>query len=469
MHISSIYVLEGELSYEQVMQRFVERIHLVPAYRRKIAWVPFNIGHPHWVDDEKFDLTNHIFQHSVSSDKTLLDAIDYAVELNEPMLDRNRPLWQVHVVNGVPDRTLLLQMTHHCLIDGASGIELSTIIYDLDPNPDPVPPPDEHWEPKAARSRAALFAETLQDNLQALGRSDPRSWFEPQTQAKQRALFQRALRIGARFVSKPAITAPFNASLVGPKRRVRYLQKSFADIREVRRALGGTINDVVLTVVSEAVARYLAGHDEPVQNELLRIMCPVNVRTENQKGSLGNQVSAVFPMLPAWPMPTKHRLGVVIAEMERIKEESEAQAMTLMTESASSVWPVAMTPSHLVGTPLDPTAWLARVPWPIAPNLGWRPPNPGINFVCTNVPGVQVPMYFAGHKVLDTIGLLILSGNLGFSLTILSYNKQLFFNFICEPRLLPDLERLVAHAEDVFEELLTEARAHVAQVTQEAS
>ena len=96
-----------------------------------------------------------------------------------------------------------------------------------------------------------------------------------------------------------------------------------------------------------------------------------------------------------------------------------------------------MAPTQLVGTPLDPTAFAAWLPAPAAPNLGWRPPNPGINFVCTNVPGVQVPQYLVGHKVLDTIGLLVLAGNVGFSITILSYNKELFFGFICEPRLLP--------------------------------
>ena len=131
--------------------------------------------------------------------------------------------------------------------------------------------------------------------------------------------------------------------------------------------------------------------------------------------------------------------------------------MTLVSEGAGSVWPLAMAPTQLVGTPFDPTALAARVPAPVPPNIGWRPPNPGINFVCTNVPGVQVPQYLAGHKVLDTIGLLVLSGNVGFSITILSYNKELSFGFICEPRLLPDLELVVEGVRATFEDLLDEA------------
>ena len=469
MHISSIYVLEGELPFEQVMEHFGQRMHLIPSYRRKIAQVPLNMGHPKWVDDEHFDLSYHLRHHELPADTDLQDAIDYAVELNEPMLDRDRPLWLLHVVSGVPDRTLLLQMTHHCMIDGASGIELTTILYDLDPNAGPVDPPTQEWQPETSLNPPQLFAEALSENMQSLRQSDGQNWLDPQVQEKQRALLRKAVSVGSKFVSKPAITAPFNASLVGPKRKARFLKKDFAEIREIRRALGGTINDVVLTVVSEAVARYLEAHGEPVDNQHMRIMCPVNVRTEDQKGALGNQVSAIFPMLPAWSMAAPHRLGVVIAETERIKQEQEAQAVTMVSESSGQVWPLAMAPTQLVGTSFDPTAWMARVPWPVMPNLGWRPPNFGINFVCTNVPGVQVPQYMAGHQVLDTIGLLILSGNIGFSLTILSYNKQLFFNFICEPRLLPDLELLVGNADDAFEELLGAARAHIQKVSGESS
>ena len=116
-----------------------------------------------------------------------------------------------------------------------------------------------------------------------------------------------------------------------------------------------------------------------------------------------------------------------------------------------------MAASQLVGTRFDPTALAARVPLPVLPNIGIRPPNIGYNFTCTNVPGIQVPQYMCGHEVTDTIGLLVLNGNVGFSVTILSYNKQLFFNFICEPRLLPDLESIKEGAEAVFEELKTAA------------
>ena len=463
MHISSIYVLEGALSHARVREHFAERIHLIPSYRRKIAQIPFNLGHPKWVDDSSFDLGYHIRHHELPPDATLQDGIDAAAKLNQPMLDRSRPLWLVHVITGVPDRTLILQMTHHAMIDGASGVELTTVIYDFQPTPREIEPPDAEWRPAAAQTSMDLFGEALQDNLAKLRDANPRDLF-PNTE-KQRELAGRAAQVFGNFLMRPAITAPFNATAVGPRRRVLYLKKPFGEIREIRRAFGGTINDVVLTVVSEAVARYLRAHDERVDNQYMRILCPVNVRTEDQGGALGNQVSAVFPMLPAWPMQGRRRLAVVCAEMERIKDREEAQALTLASEATANVWPLAMAPTQLVGTPFDPTALAARMPAPMPASMGWRPPNPGVNFVCTNVPGVQVPQYLAGHKVLDTIGLLVLTGNIGFSITILSYNKELFYGFICEPRLLPDLESIVEGVNSTFEELLDEARQEAGQVT----
>jgi hypothetical protein len=201
-----------------------------------------------------------------------------------------------------------------------------------------------------------------------------------------------------------------------------------------------------------------------VQGQQLRIMCPVNVRTEGQQGALGNQVSAIFPMLPAWPMNPATRLGAVCAEVERIKEQQEAQALTLLQHTVPEPWPVALAPMQLVGTRFDPTALPARMTLPVMRSVGGiRPPNFGLNFVCTNVPGVQVPQYLCGHRVLDTIGVLVLSGNIGLGVTILSYNQGLYFSFICEPRLLPDLEVITDAVEAAYGELLSAARARAEQ------
>lgn len=463
MHISSVYVLEGELPFERVFEHFSTRLHLVPSYRRKLAQVPLNIAHPEWVDDPDFDLTNHVLPHRLPDGTSLDLGIDAAIELNEPILDRSRPLWKVYVIRGVSERTLILQMTHHAMIDGASGIELTTVLYDFDAKgANTEPPPAEPWKAQPVPSPTELFSRALRDNLARLTNSDPMAALRGA--AKQQALLRRAIGVISRFASRPAVTAPFNAGLVGPKRKLRWMKTPLGEIREIRRGLGGTINDVVLTVVSEAVARYLAEHGERVDGAHLRVMCPVNVRTEGQQGALGNQVSAIFPMLPAWPMTPATRLGAVCAEVERIKKDEEAQALTLLQNSVPEPWPVALVATQLVGTPRDPTALAARFPVPVLPAIGgWRPPNLGINFVCTNVPGVQVPQYLCGHRVLDTVGVLVLSGNIGLGVTILSYNQALYFSFICEPRLLPDIDTIARAAEATYGELLSAARMRTEQ------
>lgn len=458
MHISSVYVLDGELPFSAVMNRFEKRLHLIPAYRRKLMQVPFSLSHPIWVDDPDFDLSNHVFHHQLEADSSMEDAMNAAVELNEPIMDRSLPLWKMVMIEGVPGKTLLLQMTHHAMIDGASGIELTMILYDLDPKAGEPVPPNEPWIPEPAPGMAQLIQDAMTENMRAFQEKNP---MQVMTSAVNNARqLAKAGDIIARFASQPAITAPFNAGVVGPHRKVGWLKKPFSEIREIRRHLGGTINDVVLVVVSEAVARYLKHHEENTDGQYLRIMCPVNVRTEDEKGALGNQVSAIFPRLPAGPLNPVERLHTVIAETERIKREEEAQAMTVMQESMPHIPPVAMMGTQLIGSRMDPTALAARMPQTPMPKLpgGLRPPNAGYNFTCTNVPGVQVPQYMCGLEVTDTIGLLVLNGNVGFSVTILSYNKQLFFSFICEPRLLPDLDFIVQGADDVFGELLAAAQ-----------
>ena len=462
MHISSLHVLEGEVDFAAIFEHFAERIHLVPAYRRKVAFVPFNLAHPTWEDDPDFDLTRHVRHHELPAQASMEKALDIAMELNEPMLERDHPLWKVWVITGLKDRTLLLMMTHHAMIDGVSGIELSTIIFDFDAGGGNREPPEGPWQPDQPPGALTRLNKALRENMAHAGSGQT---FRLLADPEQRHLLARAGRVLRRFVTQPAITAPFNAGFVGRKRKLRYMTESFAEIREIRRSLGGTINDVVLTVVSEALARYLEASGESTDDQHMRILCPVSVRTEDESGTLGNRVSAVFPVLPAWSMPVTQRLTAVCAEMERIKHDQEAQALALLMESGSGLSPMALAPTQMIGTPWDPTRLLVATPPPLLPRMGPRLPNFGVNFVCTNVPGVQVPQYLAGHQVLEVIGIILLTANVGFSMPIVSYNQQLCFSFVCEPRLLPDVEKLVEAARESFAELLAEARKHRQQLS----
>ena len=453
MNASGIAIIEGELAFDTVFRHVASRLHLVPRYRQRLAMAPFNLAHPKWVDDPDFDLANHLTEHRLPSGSSMDDAIQEALKLNEPLLRRDRPLWRMHVIQGVEDRTVLLQIGHHAMIDGASGVDITLVMFDLQKNaPQPEPEP---WSPEPLPNPVELATEAVAETVRGLVPENP---FKAANFASERIeLLRRASESMTRFLVEPVLTAPWNAGLVGPKRNFKWNKYSFGDFRRIRSALGGTINDVVLAVVSEAAARYLKARKERTVGRHLRIMCPVNVRTEDERGALGNRVSAIFPLFDAESMDVAERLHKVRWETEQIKNNREAQAMQLMMEAAPEVPPVAMAPTQLVGTPLDPTAMAAAFPLPSLPAFGPRPPMLGFNFVCTNVPGVQTTQYLAGHRILDSLGLLMLAGNLGFGIVVLSYNKNLYLNFMCDPRLMPDLELMASEADDAFNELLAAA------------
>ena len=268
MHISSIFVIEGEPSFDKVYKHFEQRMHLLPAYQRKVVMVPYNISHPKWVDDVDFDLSRHLFHHELPKGSSHQDGLDFAVTINEAMLDRSKPLWENHLISGMDGKALMLNITHHALIDGASGVELMQIIYDLSPDPTLPEPPAEPLQAPARQGPMELYQEALLENVRSLIKINPADWFP--NSKEQRKLIQRATTVFSNFITKPAITAPFNSSLIGPKRKVNYLNRSFGEIREVRRAFGGTINDVVLTVVSEGMARYLKSRKQSVENKHMK-------------------------------------------------------------------------------------------------------------------------------------------------------------------------------------------------------
>jgi WS/DGAT/MGAT family acyltransferase len=407
------------------------------------------------VDDPGFAVENHVKPFSVTAGASLEAAVDEILELNEAVLDRSKPLWMMYVVDGVPGKTLLLSQVHHAMIDGVSGIDLLMILLDFEPEVKEPPLPKSPWRPAAEPGQLELLTEAVRENFETMAEEVQRPW---PSDEKSRTLIANATRAMTRFVSEPAVLTPWNAGLVGPKRKMRWTRRLFSEFREIRRAFGGTINDVVLAAVTEGAARYLAEHNEDTGGRNLRLMCPVSVRTEDEQGALGNRVSGIFPSLPATPMRILERYHAVLAETEAIKRNEEAQALTLINESTPSYPAAMMAPTLLVSTAFDPTSFAAQYPGPVLPNLGPRPPYFGINFTCTNVPGVQVPLYIAGHRMETMLGVLMLGGPLGYGVAVGSYNQEMVFAMIGETRLMPDLDNMAAAVDGAFEELLAEAR-----------
>jgi len=464
LHIGALGFFEDEISYPEMVRHFQSRLHLVPRYRQRLIPVPFNLDHATLEDDPDFAVENHVKFHQLppGADEAQLIAETMAV-FRKP-LDRNRPLWETHLFNGFRgNRSVVMWSIHHCLVDGVSGMELLNVVMDFRPDPpapESVPP---SWSPKplpnALRQLIDATFDRAQSQIESMRRlartaSDPGSLIAD-------------LRSATKFaqqMSRPIAAAPWNAGLVSQERSLAWLRTSFADIRAIRNAFGGTLNDVVLTILSEGAARYLREHNEKPGGPF-RIGCPVNVRRDDEGGSLGNRVSMMFPELPAEPMDPVARLKLVAVETQRIKDAGEPQALERMMSSGASI------PPAIVGM----FAGAATAAMDAAVSLlrsfpSWTrgaTPAPGMNFIATNVPGAQVPLFLAGHRMVDYIGLLPLGGNLGFGVPIVSYNQNLYFTMMAEPTLMPDPERMKSLVEQVFEELKSAATAKSGKVPEQ--
>ena len=218
-------------------------------------------------------------------------------------------------------------------------------------------------------------------------------------------------------------------------------------------------------MVVEAAARYIQHLGEQPQRRHLRVMCPVNVRRENEEGALGNRVSGIFPVFDVEPATAVERFTQVRWETEHIKQNREAQALQLLSEFMPPM-PPSLGAGHAntpFGVPMlnfatfNPMSLIARFAPPMLNRMASNLPLAGFNFTCTNVPGVQTTQYLLGHKIVDQLVVLMLAGNLGFGSAILSYDPALYFNFVCDPRLMPELDTMVEFAREVCDELVAAA------------
>ncbi len=464
MHGSTVGIFEGVIPLDTLISSVETRLHLIPRYRQRLAFVPFNLHHPSWEDDPDFDIRRHIEEVALPPGTSLEDGIKKAVELSEPPLDRSRPMWKTVLLSGVADRTLMLSMVHHCMIDGASGVELSTVLLDFDPEP-PEVPPGPPWQPAPFPGDQTRLSEAARELSldQFTGMMRASNLMLDPARATKRALDLSRAAQAMTSPERPVLMAPWNTAQVTRTRTLAWRKYPFALFRALRGSLGGTVNDVALTVVTEAAARYMRDDGYSVPNRYFRIMCPVNVRREGDTGALGNRVSGLFPVLPAWPMLVTERHTAVVTETTVRKQRGEAQAMEVMMDEATYASPSAM--AAAVVQPLETPYALPSFAPPV-PRLTTLPPLPaGFNFTVTNVPGVQVAQYLGGRRMLDTVSAIMLGGTLGFGAVVTTYNQNLYLNFTAEPRLLPNVERMAELADDVVAEM---ARAGGVDVTPEA-
>src|SRR5208282_1651023 len=437
----------------RMLDHVARRLHMLPRFRQRLAFVPFNLAHPMLEDDPDFKIENHIFCHELPEGAGETQIIEAILRIFEPLLDRRRPLWEMHLFHGLEDgRSAVLWKVHHCIVDGVSWVEVLTTLFDFKRDASAAPPALA-WEPKPLPRSARLLGDAAFD-LARIELNAARNLFGRLLPASDKPEVGRGMSSAGKIIRtlRPAVAAPWNRGLVTKARSFAWLRYAYNDARAIRKAFGGTLNDVVLAALGEGAARYLKLNGCKPRGLPLRIGCPVSVRGPEEIESLGNRVSMMFAELQAEPMDPVARLKAVSKETGRIKSANEPKALDSLMAAANLVPPslIGLVSSFGTGA-IDMASRLAeRAPWTarvVAPLF------PAVNFIATNVRGPQLPAYLAGHMMLDYVGMIPLGADLGYGVVISTYNRNLCIALMAAPSLMSDVELMKACVDDAFEEL----------------
>ncbi len=438
MHVASTAVFEGPApSYDEFRDHIASRLHLVPRFRQKLRFVPFGQGRPVWVDDPQLNLDYHVRHTALPSPGSEEQLRLLAARIFSQRLDRSKPVWEMWLVDGLEgDRFAVVAKSHHCLVDGVSGVDITTVMYDLAPESQRQRA-SEPWIPRPEPSDAQLLGDALLQRAtspremvrgaRALVRG-PRQALGAAAEALESAgAFARA--------GLAAPPSPFNVD-IGPYRRFAVVRSDLAELKRVKNAAGGTVNDVILAAVTGAVGRYLRERGHSTQGLEMRAMVPISVRAEDEHGALGNRVSAMMATLPVWCEDPLERLGVVSRSMGDLKSSHQAMGAELMTELADFAPPtIAAQASRLQ----------SRQRW--------------FNFVVTNVPGPQFPLYLLGRRLLEVFPMVPLAKRQAVCFGIMSYDGTVNFGLTADYDAMSDLEALAGDLEAALQELSDAAPA----------
>jgi WS/DGAT/MGAT family acyltransferase len=431
LHIGSVGIFEGQVDFPKFYESLNARMHLIPRYRQKAVVPPLYAGHPTWEDDPQFSLDRHLSLRELPAPGTREQLKQLCAEIFKPILQRDRPLWDITIIHGVDGgkNSAIVSRVHHCMVDGVSGIELLLAVMDLVPNPEPTPQPDEPWQPAEPPGPMQSWADAVFDQwdqgVRAFNEAQA-AWLDPRAQFRQMTALARALETTIPTAVRPRPATPWNKR-VSDKREFAWTEINFQEVRGIRGKLGGTVNDVVLTVLGGALGRYLNDKGVKTDGMTLRFMIPVNVRSESEQGALGNRVSMMLPNVPVGIASPADRLVAVREETERLKSSNQSAAFEQMLRYSESI----------------PAAFYALA------GMNGVPPG-GANLVCTNVPGPLIPLYSVGQRLLQSYPMLPLAGDMGIGVAIMSYDKALFLGVTADPDVVADVDNIRAFIDEEF-------------------
>ncbi|MCP5039840.1 MAG: wax ester/triacylglycerol synthase family O-acyltransferase, partial [bacterium] len=455
-HVSGLAIFDpttaaGPVTLDEVKRILQERLHLLPPFRRRLVEVPLGLDHPYWIEDPAFDLDFHVRHIGLPPPGDHQQLAEQVSRIVARPLDRSRPLWEFYMIEGL-EGGYIAQLTkiHHCAIDGVSGAEILTTLLDLTPEPRKVDAPRRAWRP-----------EPVPTQLEMLVRG---SWGVAGTPRKGFRLARHAVRnlpalasslgiedapgaatinrlLGRKpdpMLSEASTSAPVTSfnDRITPHRRFAFGSISLDAVKEIKSALGVTVNDVVLGLCAGALRRFLLERHELPSDPLIA-MVPVSVRTEEQKGSFGNQVSAMSASLHTHIADPIQRLEAIHDSMRIAKDQHEALPASLLQDFAQ----------------FTPPAVAARAARVIARATVANWVDPPFNVVISNVPGPQFPIYSVGTRLVASYPVSAINDGVGLNITVQSYNGSLDFGLIACRELLPDVWDLMDYLDDALDEL----------------
>jgi WS/DGAT/MGAT family acyltransferase len=432
MHIGGVSIFEGPAPpFERLEEMVAAKLDGVPRYRQKVRFVPLGVGRPVRVDDPYFNIAYHVRHSALPKPGTDEVLRRTAARIFAQHLDRRKPLWEIWMVEGLSEnRWALLSKVHHCMVDGVSATDLMTVMFD----DSPASPTEQQWHPAPEPSGVELVLRTL--TRQALNPSEQIRVIRAMTR-RPRATLAQAKDVVVAIRSAAGLLRPLGSSSltgpVGPHRTWSTAYVHLGDVKAVRSALGGTVNDVVLTITSGGLRELLESRGEEVEGRSVRALVPVSVRSAGERGVYNNRVSAMFAELPVGIVDPVARLKAVREQMDGLKQSKQAVAGEVLTSLSGFAPPLLLA---------------------LGGRMAARSPSLGVQTGVTNVPGPQQPLQTLGRRLLESFPFVPVIGHVRISIAIFSYDGGLYFGVTGDYDSSRDIDILTSGVERAMSELL---------------
>jgi diacylglycerol O-acyltransferase len=442
MHIGGVSIFAGPPPpFKDLRAMVAGKLALVPRYRQKVRFVPLAAGPPIWVDDPHFSLDYHLRHTAIPAPGEELQLRQMASRVFSQALDRDKPLWELWMVQGMRDgRWALLSKVHHCMVDGVAATDLMSVMFsDETSGTEPSAAALERgWSPAPEPSGIDVLLRTLVRRASPAGQLETikRALATPRETLRSVAEIARAAAAAGpslRPVAASSLTGP-----IGPHRRWSWAHVRLSDVKAVRAELGGTVNDVVLTVITNGFRELLESRGEPIAaDRVIRTMVPVSVRRKGEKGVYNNRVSAVFASLPVGLEQPAARLERIRAEMDGVKQSKQAVAGDVLSSLSGFAPPLLLALGSRLVT--------------VSPRLN-------MHTATTNVPGPQQPVQTLGRRMLESYPFVPVVGSIRIVVAIFSYDGGLYFGVTGDYDGAPDIDVLTSGIERGMDELLALAK-----------